>query len=535
MTTLSPLDLLLLPDDEQSIFRCLSRRPRLTVTEISTKTHLPLDRLEDVLSTMVGKNYLVEQLSRGERTFSVRFSGERKRVRNLAESILGVLDQTSGSFLNQVELLQRLTSEERQRLWESGEKRTIQPEEVYLWQGKEFDHVGIVCDGLLRRSRLKSNRAITQGHGYLSQYEWFGLSESLAEESSTDTYSAVTETHVIQWTKPFFLEFFSHIPSLSVAVSQYLSRQWQRCQRGHQSGKGNLWVIESVFADDTALQLAHDLAKMLVSERDSRVLVWTVRATEAGRNRPVTVRDTIERSPHGYDTLPTFTPLDYPPQTQLDIILTTLQENYDYIIVDSGSDLSGELLARLRGRAATLLTLTPEAENPEGGMMRWKHSQSFAHPTQKRYLLLTRPITEMPDPAFYLVLPMVADENRSPALYEGSVRELFRRLSLTHTIGIFIPSTLDVDQAVDNSGQVQSALELLGTLFGGATRTDAEGAWRSEDSGLVVEQVTIVRTFVTKDALDSHLEQVVDFAMALKKEMRQESIALDVDHNLVLV
>jgi hypothetical protein len=112
---------------------------------------------------------------------------------------------------------------------------------------------------------------------------------------------------------------------------------------------------------------------------------------------------------------------------------------------------------------------------------------------------------------------------------------VYRRLSLTHSLGIFIPSTLDVDQAVDNTEQVQSTLSFLGSLFGGATSSEAEGVWRSQDSGLVTEQVTIVRTFLSQRLLERHLDDVISFATQLKQDMRQEAVAVDVDNQLILV
>jgi hypothetical protein len=160
---------------------------------------------------------------------------------------------------------------------------------------------------------------------------------------------------------------------------------------------------------------------------------------------------------------------------------------------------------------------------------------------------LSLPAAEV-DPAFQLVLPddslnVSLAEKRKIALVEAApngplaqaFQEVYRRLSLNHSIGIFIPSTMDVDMAVDNSAQVQEALAFFGTIFGGATRSQAEGCWRSEESGLVIEQVTIVRTFVSKQALETHLDQVVEFATKLKKEMKQEAVAIDVDNQLVLV
>ena len=177
--------------------------------------------------------------------------------------------------------------------------------------------------------------------------------------------------------------------------------------------------------------------------------------------------------------------------------------------------------------------------------------QPYARPNQKHVFALNRARlgSELPvDPAFHLALPedsvsvQSAQSRRAPIVSAvadsplgQALQEVYRRLSLTHAIGIFIPSTVDVDQAVDNTSQVQAALSFFGDLFGGAISNRGDGVWRSEESGLVAEQVTIVRAFVSAKALEKHLDAVVEFATRIKQEMKQEAVAIDVDNQLVLV
>ena len=94
---------------------------------------------------------------------------------------------------------------------------------------------------------------------------------------------------------------------------------------------------------------------------------------------------------------------------------------------------------------------------------------------------------------------------------------------------------MDVDTAVENDVQVQAALAFLGDLFGGATSSDASGVWKSEASDLVVEKVSIVRSFVSEKALKRHLDDVIAFAGQIKEEMKQEAVAIDVNNELVLI
>jgi hypothetical protein len=234
---------------------------------------------------------------------------------------------------------------------------------------------------------------------------------------------------------------------------------------------------------------------------------------------------------------------------QLNIILNELRSQYDYIICDTGSTRDKELILRLRGQANTLITLTDARDGAAAAMRCWQASQAYAIPGQKRVLALNQATNQLAvDPAFQLVIPQdkVGTElesrtghpavlSQAQGLLSQALTELYRRLSLNHALAIFVPSTMEVNQVTDNSVQVQAALSFLGNLFGGATSSDADGVWRSEDSGLVTEKVTIVRTFVAKKALESHLDDVIGFATELKQEMKQEAIALDIDNQLILV
>ncbi|HSD82449.1 MAG TPA: hypothetical protein VLG46_01245, partial [Anaerolineae bacterium] len=242
---------------------------------------------------------------------------------------------------------------------------------------------------------------------------------------------------------------------------------------------------------------------------------------------------------------------DYPPQAQLDILLTQLQLQYDYIVCDLGTGPLDEFTLRLCGQAEALITLMQSAEDLPRGREHHDRLQLYARPHQRRIFALNRILQENEtavDPAFHLALPedvagvQTAQSRQAPivtAVADGplgqALREVYRRLSLTHVIGIFIPSTIDVNRAVDNTPQVQATLSFLGDLFGGAISNQGHGVWRSEESGLVAEQVTVVRAFVSKKSLEKHLDEVVEFATNLKKEMKQEAVAIDVDNQLVLV
>jgi hypothetical protein len=109
------------------------------------------------------------------------------------------------------------------------------------------------------------------------------------------------------------------------------------------------------------------------------------------------------------------------------------------------------------------------------------------------------------------------------------------RLDRTNQVGVFIPTTMDVDNKVDTTIYVQQTLNFLAERFGGATSKEVSGVWNSDKVGLVGEKVFIVHTYVTPGALNQYLDEVIEYVKELKVVMRQEAMALEVNRKLTLI
>jgi hypothetical protein len=78
-------------------------------------------------------------------------------------------------------------------------------------------------------------------------------------------------------------------------------------------------------------------------------------------------------------------------------------------------------------------------------------------------------------------------------------------------------------------------MAFMAERFGGATCKIANGVWNSDKLGLIGEVVYIVHSYITQSDLHRHLDEVVDFVKGLKRELRQEAMALEVNHKLTLI
>jgi hypothetical protein len=113
--------------------------------------------------------------------------------------------------------------------------------------------------------------------------------------------------------------------------------------------------------------------------------------------------------------------------------------------------------------------------------------------------------------------------------------KLVDRVERVNQIAAFIPGTRGVDQAADNQAVVQRTLHYFSQRFGGATSAPAQGAWHSEQAGIVSEGVHLVMSYATEDDLSQHLDEVIDYIKQLKAELGQEAMALEVNRKLMLV
>lgn len=109
-------------------------------------------------------------------------------------------------------------------------------------------------------------------------------------------------------------------------------------------------------------------------------------------------------------------------------------------------------------------------------------------------------------------------------------------IPLRSKVSIYVPSTNNVNELVDNSAMVDYVHTKLSELFGGATCAPAIGGWVSESGELVKERVTIVYAFCTDEQLERNLdEHVLPLCEKIKKDMSQEAVSLEVNGELYFI
>lgn len=115
------------------------------------------------------------------------------------------------------------------------------------------------------------------------------------------------------------------------------------------------------------------------------------------------------------------------------------------------------------------------------------------------------------------------------------LKSLKNCVKLRSQVKIYIPSTVDVDRECENAEVVDDTLSFLSKLFGGATCSEALGAWMTSSGKLVKEKVTLCFAFCDQADLMREIDRVYEYCLTVKRDMAQEAIALEVNGELYFI
>lgn len=106
---------------------------------------------------------------------------------------------------------------------------------------------------------------------------------------------------------------------------------------------------------------------------------------------------------------------------------------------------------------------------------------------------------------------------------------------LSSKITVYVPSTINITEEIDNTKHVEKIASLLSDCFGGSTSSLALGYWTSPSAGLVKEKTTIVFAYCTESALQQNIEKVISACEELKNELKQDAIAMEINGEMYFI
>jgi hypothetical protein len=252
----------------------------------------------------------------------------------------------------------------------------------------------------------------------------------------------------------------------------------------------------------------------------------------------------------GYDILLPQQDSYLPASTQATILMDRIRSNYENMVIHTSDTIDEATIAFLENADLVIIMGPPTKESVRRIENLQKQIRSrirledtgvvtIINRSKQEYQDLELPDMadfELPYLADFPAFQLSARDTRDvPEPLEELLNSCIERLERTNSIGIFIPTTMEVDQKMDTTEYMDRTMGFMAERFGGATCKIANGVWHSEKAGLVGEVVYIVHSYITRTDMNLYLDEVVEYIKNLKRELRQEAMALEVNNKLTLI
>lgn len=111
------------------------------------------------------------------------------------------------------------------------------------------------------------------------------------------------------------------------------------------------------------------------------------------------------------------------------------------------------------------------------------------------------------------------------------------RVSENNTISIFVPSTINVNEEVDNSQYVLNVINTLTERYDikNLTFYNTKGSWYDDESlEVIIEKITLV-SLDLKCITEIDIKYFINIAEYLKREMNQQAVSISINESLAII
>ena len=107
------------------------------------------------------------------------------------------------------------------------------------------------------------------------------------------------------------------------------------------------------------------------------------------------------------------------------------------------------------------------------------------------------------------------------------------KLNMKNTVGILVPTTIEVNTTIDNKKYVEDVENTIKDFGKVISKFDSKGSWYSDTEGVVVEENTIVTFESNGNPFDMQLLKYL--AKKLKYDMKQEAITIILNDGIAII
>ena len=455
--------------------------------------------------------------------------------------------------LNQTAIFKSLPDDVLIKLSKKAGIEAFSPEEVIVWEGEPSDRLFIIINGIVTVKRVIPNKS-DKIFAYLLPGSTFGEVGILENKSRSATVAALTDVEALVFDRDYFLKILHEHPTVAIELAkllgQYLTESNKRITRGDKEKK--VVLVFDLFNIHGAAELGKRLAIRLKKGSDKGTIYaeYPFKGTLSAALDLSKVKSNIFHHDSGLDILLENDKSGATNNSKIALMVDNLLYTYENLVIYLNQDFNENLSQILENIDQVIVVGSSEKSHWEeiSNLHRFIKSQVQDNNTKIFTILINNDPTDnfnvYPPPDFKVVF---SDETTDYQLWsEGNsklasesfheaVETFVDRLQRNNQIGIFIPTTFDVNNYLDTSKYIDRTLAFLGERFGGATSEEAKGIWNSEEIGLVGEKLFKVHTYATSNDLKKFLDEVVEFVSVIKVELKQEAMAIEINQKLTLI
>ncbi len=425
------------------------------------------------------------------------------------------------------------------------------PQDVIVWQGQPSTSLFLVINGIV--AIKQRGRDSEQVLAYLMAGNTFGEVGILENQPRSATVQALSEVDVLVIQREDFLEILEVHAKVAIALAKVLASYLLKANRRKSADQANsrLVLLIPTHRSMGAGTLATLMAAEMVHLRQSptAVLDYPDPHKILGAFQLESGRTTL-RHEDGFDLLFPQEDRNLPASTRTTMLMEKLLESYENLVVILRGEIDEGAISILDHADQILVVAPPnETGSKEVNRIR-KKLKGKIRPEETNVMVISNqssPIwTKGPESLMAdLELPYLPDfprfqmptpkDRMVPAAIAQVVQTCVERLERDQSIGIFIPTTTDVNLVSDTSAHMDRAMSFMAERFGGATCKIVNGVWLSERLGLVGEVVYVVYSYLTQSDMSRYLDEVVMYLKELKRELKQEAMALEINRKITLI
>lgn len=455
--------------------------------------------------------------------------------------------------LNQTVIFKNIQDDVLIKISKKAGFESYRPEEVIVWEGEPSDRLFIIINGIVAVKKVIPNKS-DKIFAYLLPGSTFGEVGILENKPRSATVAALTDVEVLIFERNYFLKILHDHPTVTIELAKllgyYLTESNKRLARGDKEKK--VVLVFDLFSTHGAAELGKRLAIRLKKGTDKGTIYaeYPFKGTLSSELDLSKVKSNIYHHESGLDILLEKDGSGATQNAKMALMVDNLLNSYENLIIYLNQDFDENLSQILENIDQVIVVGSSHKSHWKAisNLHKTIKSQTEEGNTKIFTILINNSPADnfnvYPPPDFKVVFSdettdyqLWSDDNYKLASesFDEAVEIFVDRLQRNNHIGIFIPTTFDVNNYFDTTPYIDRTLAFLGERFGGATSEEAKGIWNSEDIGLVGEKLFKVHTYATSNDLKQFLDEVVDFVREIKIELKQEAMAMEINQKLTLI